>query len=70
MKEKHKIPLSQILEVVVTKQNDDLMLVRIPPEMKMDKGDLILKIPSLIECAVWFAESSKRKIIEIVDAQS
>lgn len=70
MKEKHRIQLSQILQVVVTKEKDGLMLVKIPPELKKDKGDLILNIHSVIECAIWFIEASKQNYITIVDAQS
>lgn len=69
MKEKHRISLSQ-LQVVVTKQKDDLMLIKIPADLKSDKGDLILKIPSVIESAIWFVEATKQTNIEIIDADS
>lgn len=35
-KQKHKLPLD-VIEIVVTSQKDDLMMIRIPPEFKKDK---------------------------------
>lgn len=34
---KHSLPLGSILEIVVTTESDNLMLLRIPPELKKDK---------------------------------
>jgi myosin I len=70
-KQKHKIPLRLIPKIVLTKERDGLMLVRIPLELKKDKGDLILDIPQVIECSIWFLNASnKRDLVEIVDKAS
>lgn len=70
-KQKHRIPLSKIPKVVVSKEGDGLMLIRIPLELKKDKGDLILDIPQVIECSIWFITASKKnELIEIVDKSS
>lgn len=68
---KHRILLSKIPKLVVTKERDGLLLIRIPLELKKDKGDLILDIPQIIECAIWFIDASnKRDVVEIVDSAS
>lgn len=55
--------------MVLTRENDGLMLVRIPPELTKDKGDLILDIPHVIECAMWIAVAAKnKKIVEVTDS--
>lgn len=70
-KQKHRIPLNKIPKLVMTKERDGLLLIRIPLELKKDKGDLILDIPQVIECAIWFIEASNKKnSIEIVDSAS
>ena len=70
-KQKHRIPLNKIPKLVLTKEGDGLMLIRIPLELKKDKGDLILDIPQVIECSIWFMNASKRTdLIEIVDSTS
>lgn len=70
-KQKHRIPLSKIPKIVVTQERDGLLLIRIPLDLKKDKGDLILDIPQIIECAIWFITASNKKdSIEIVDSAS
>lgn len=70
-KQKHRVPLSKIPKIVLTKERDGLLLIRIPLELKKDKGDLILDIPNIIECAIWFITASNRKdLVEIVDSAS
>lgn len=70
-KQKHRIALNKIPNVVLTKEADNLMLVRIPLEMKKDKGDLILDIPHSIECAVWLISAvNNSNIIQIIDSAS
>lgn len=55
--------------MAVTKENDGLLLVRIPLELTKDKGDLILDVPKIIECAIWIAVAAKNKnIIDVIDA--
>ncbi|KAK0178646.1 hypothetical protein PV327_007520 [Microctonus hyperodae] len=46
---KHRLPYDLIKELVVTGESDNLLIVRIPPELKKDKGDLILEVPHIIE---------------------
>lgn len=69
-KQKHRLPLDKI-DFCVTNVTDNLMLVRIPMELKKDKGDLILEVPHLIECCVWILDvTGKRQIVQIVDTGS
>lgn len=69
-KQKHRLPLSKI-DFCVTSLRDNIMLVRIPIELKNDKGDLILEIPEIIECCIWILDvTGHRQIINIVDAGS
>lgn len=67
---KHRL-LMDNLEVVVTKENDNLVLVKIPPHLKNDKGDLILTVPRLIEALVQIVDITKKpeKIIITETAQ-
>lgn len=70
-KQKHRIPLSKIPKIVLTRERDGLMLIRIPLELKKDKGDLILDIPHVIECAIWFLIASRREdAVELVESSS
>jgi myosin-1 len=47
------------------------MLIRIPLELKKDKGDLILDIPDIIECGTYIVDVSKNNnIFTIVDTGS
>jgi len=69
-KQKHRLPLDKI-DFCVTNVRDSLMLVRIPMELKKDKGDLILEVPHIIECCVWILDvTGRRQIIQIVDTGS
>lgn len=67
-KVKHRVPLIKIPNIVLTGENDNMLLVRIPPELTKDKGDLILDVPNVIECAMWIAFAAKNK--NIVDVTS
>lgn len=70
-KQKHRIPLSKIPKIVLTRERDGLMLIRIPLELKKDKGDLILDIPHAIECAIWCLIASRREdAVELVESSS
>ncbi|CAO1389440.1 unnamed protein product [Diamesa serratosioi] len=70
-KQKHKIPINKIPKVLVTQERDGLMLIRIPLDLKKDKGDLILDIPEVIECSIWFLEATgKKELIEVIDSAS
>lgn len=69
-RQKHRLPLDKI-DFCVLSERDNLMLVRIPVELKKDKGDLILEIPEVIECCVWIMEvTAKRHSVNIVNAGS
>lgn len=67
---KHRLPTIKVPQVVLTKENDRLLLIKIPlDQLKKDKGDLILDIPNVIECAVWIATAAKSKtIVQIIDS--
>lgn len=69
-KQKHRLPLDKI-DFCVSNERDNLMVVRIPVELKKDKGDLILEIPEIIECCIWLMEIiAKRQIVTIVNTGS
>lgn len=68
---KHKIPLNKIPNIVVTKEGDNLLLIRIPLELKKDKGDLILDVPKVIECCIWIINTINNKnFIQVMDNAS
>lgn len=70
-KQKHRIPFTKLPKIVLTKERDGLMLIRFPLELKKDKGDLILDIPHVIECAIWFVMASRNEnAVEIVESSS
>lgn len=69
-KQKHRLPLDKI-DFVLTNHGDQLMLVRIPLDLKKDKGDLILEIPAIIECCTYIIHTvGTANIISIVDRDS
>ena len=70
-KQKHRITLAKIPKFLVTKERDGLLLIRIPLELKKDKGDLILDIPQIIECCIWLITAVKKNdVVEVVDKSS
>ncbi|XP_064540131.1 unconventional myosin IC isoform X1 [Drosophila montana] len=69
-KQKHRLPLEKI-DFTLTNHNDDLMVIRIPLELKKDKGDLILIIPHLIEFSTYIIDTvGTADIVSIVDRAS
>lgn len=69
-KQKHRLPLDKI-DFCVTSLRDNILLIRIPVELKNDKGDLILQIPNIIEFCVWILDvTGRRQILNIVDTGS
>lgn len=69
-KQKHRLPLDKI-DFCVLSERDNLMLVRIPVDLKKDKGDLILEVPEVIECCIWIINiTGKRQLVNIVNAAS
>ncbi|XP_020296336.1 myosin-IB isoform X2 [Pseudomyrmex gracilis] len=68
---KHRLPYKAIEELVVTGESDNLLVVRIPPELKKDKGDLILEVPHLIEALTKAIDiTSNPNILKIVNTES
>lgn len=68
-KVKHRVPLIKIPNIVLSGETDNIMLVRIPLELKKDKGDLILDVPKVIECSMWIAYAAKNKnIIDVTNS--
>ncbi|XP_075977986.1 unconventional myosin 61F isoform X2 [Anticarsia gemmatalis] len=67
---KHRLPLDK-LRVVVTNESDTLVLIKIPQELKKDKGDLIISVSHLIEALTIVTDYSKKpELIEIVDTRT
>ncbi|GLH09491.1 Unconventional myosin IC [Gryllus bimaculatus] len=68
---KHNLPLDTIQEVVVTTESDNLVLIRIPPDLKKDKGDLILEVDNLIEAITTLIDITKKpQTVKVMDASS
>lgn len=68
---KHNLPLDTILEIVITTESDNLLLLRIPPDLKKDKGDLILEVDHLIEAITKIVDvTNKPHNIKIMEANS
>ncbi|VVC28690.1 Class I myosin tail homology domain [Cinara cedri] len=66
LKPKEKIPLDFIKKLEVTAGKDNFLLIRISPQFKHNKGDLILEIPFLIEFVTKFINISKNsKLLNI-----
>lgn len=69
-KQKHRLPLDKV-DFCITSERDGIMLIRIPLELKKDKGDLILDIPDIIECCIWIMDATgNRNIVNIVETGS
>lgn len=67
---KHRLPLDK-LRVIVTNETDSLVLIKIPQELKKDKGDLIISVPQLIEALTIVTDYTKKpELIEIVDTRT
>lgn len=67
---KHKLLLIN-LEFVITSHSDDVCLIKIPVELKKDKGDLILELPFLIETMTMLIHITRQsKIVNIVDTKT
>ncbi|XP_058826793.1 unconventional myosin IC [Topomyia yanbarensis] len=69
-KQKHRLPLDKI-DFCITSERDGIMLIRIPLELKKDKGDLILDVPDIIECCIWIMDvAGNRNIVNLVETGS
>nr|CAD7403468.1 unnamed protein product [Timema poppensis] len=66
---KHNLPLEYVLELVLTTESDNLLLLRIPPDMKKDKGDLILEVDHIIEAVTKIVDITKKpQNVKVIDA--
>jgi myosin-1 len=66
---KHELPLDILQEIVVTSESDNLLVLRIPPEYKAHKGDLILEVGHIIEAVTKIVDVTKKpQSIKIVQA--
>lgn len=71
LKLKHRLPYKSIEELVVTGESDNLLIVRIPAELKKDKGDLILEVPHIIEALTKAIDiTNNPAILKIVNTES
>lgn len=59
-KQKHRLPL-EVIGIVVSNESDDIMMIQIPPELKKDKGDLILQLEHLIEAVTRIINAIKNR---------
>ncbi len=70
-KVKHRLPFNVIINITITKGADSMLLIRIPEEMKKEKGDVILECKFLIEALTWILDSSKnQQLVRIEDSNS
>jgi len=65
---KHKIPLTDLTGLTITNMGDGLLVLRIPPEIKQAKGDLIINCPNVIEVVTKIidAASQNKSLLNIV----
>ncbi|XP_005176766.1 unconventional myosin IC isoform X1 [Musca domestica] len=69
-KQKHRLPLEK-LDFDLTNHSDDLMVIRIPLDLKKDKGDLILEIPYIIEFCTYVIDTvGTADVLKIVERDS
>ncbi|KAI8115492.1 Myosin-IB [Lucilia cuprina] len=69
-KQKHRLPLEK-LDFDLTNHSDDLMVIRIPLDLKKDKGDLILLIPYIIEFCTFIIDTvGTADVLKIVERDS
>ncbi|XP_053953952.1 unconventional myosin IC isoform X1 [Anastrepha ludens] len=69
-KQKHRLPLEKI-DFVTTNHSDSLLVIRIPLELKKDKGDLILEIPYIVEFGTLVVDTvGTANILSIVSRDS
>ncbi|XP_069686515.1 unconventional myosin IC isoform X2 [Periplaneta americana] len=70
-KPKHTLGLDILQELLVTTESDNLLLLRIPPEYKKDKGDLILEVNHLIEAITRIVDVTKKpQSVKVVETTS
>ncbi|XP_026275378.2 unconventional myosin IC isoform X2 [Frankliniella occidentalis] len=57
---KHRLAFDSLQEISVTAEGDSILLLRIPADLKKDKGDLILEVPHLIEAVTFIVDSARK----------
>lgn len=72
LKQKHRFSLKEIQGLHVSPNNDNLILIQIPPEnAKKDKGDLIINVPNVIEAVTKIVSvSDNTEILKIAATDS
>lgn len=66
---KHRLAFDTLQELNVTAESDSFLLLRIPADLKKDKGDLILEVPHLIEAVTFIVDSSRKPgLLNILEA--
>jgi myosin-1 len=60
MKLKLRLPLNELPGITATNMGDGLLIVRIPPEMKKLKGDLIVECNNVIETVTRIIDASSK----------
>ncbi|XP_034239658.1 unconventional myosin IC isoform X2 [Thrips palmi] len=65
---KHRLAFESLNEVAITAEGDSFLLLRIPTDLKKDKGDLILQVPHLIEAVTLIVDSARKpQMLNIVE---
>ncbi|KAL2722195.1 unconventional myosin IC [Vespula maculifrons] len=71
LKLKHRLPYEHIDELVVTGESDNLLILRISPNLKKDKGDLILEVSFIIETVTKIINiTNNQKMLKIINADT
>lgn len=72
LKLKHRFSLKEILKLTVSPNNDTFVLIQTPPENHdKDKGDLILRLPKVIEAITKIVTlSDNPEVVTIADSNS
>ncbi|KAK3921911.1 Unconventional myosin IC [Frankliniella fusca] len=64
---KHRLAFDSLQELSVTAEGDSILVLRIPADLKKDKGDLILEVPHLVEAVTFIVDSARKpQILNIV----
>lgn len=67
VKQKHRLPLNKI-KLLVTNENDKILLVRLPEDLyKIDKGDVIMEVPHVIEACTKIIDVTKKRDMLLVE---
>ncbi|XP_046390643.1 unconventional myosin IC [Ischnura elegans] len=70
-KTKHCLTYDSITEILITTETDSLLVIRIPSDLKKDKGDLILQVENLIEALTILIDiTGKPEALKMADTSS